>query len=53
MGICCEAAEYQAPVEEDQPAALKIYGDMFSADTRALISICKHTSIDYEFQLVD
>ena len=49
MGICCGGAEHQ----EDQQATLKIYGDMFSADTRVLVSICRHANIKYDFHLVD
>ena len=30
-----------------------IYGDMFSSDTRALIAICKHAEILYNYQEVN
>lgn len=30
-----------------------IYGDMFSSDTRALIAVCKHANITYEYKPVN
>ena len=32
---------------------LRIYGDDFSADTRALLAVCKYANITHQYTLVD
>lgn len=32
---------------------LMIYGDMFSADTRALLAECRYAGISHEFKVID
>ena len=34
-------------------STLCIYGDDFSSETRALIAVCKHACIPYEYVIVD
>lgn len=36
-----------------KPAGLTIYGDMFNADTRALIAECRYGGINHEFVPID
>jgi glutathione S-transferase len=32
---------------------LHIFGDYFDADTRALVAICRHAGVEYEFNQVN
>ena len=48
----CGPSENQSPaVGKDNK--LRIYGDFFSADTRALIAICQMANIEHNFELID
>ena len=35
------------------PQKMKVYGDYFSSDTRAILAILKHANVDYDFNLIN
>lgn len=48
----CGPTQPEAPAGA-KPGVLMIYGDMFNADTRALIAECRHVNLNHEFVPVD
>jgi len=35
------------------PSKLKVYGDYFSADTRAILAVCNYAGVEHEFIEID
>lgn len=50
MGLDCEPSASE-PFEADLP--LKLYGDYFSPDTRAMLIACKYAGIEIDFIEID
>lgn len=49
----CGPAQPEAPHKDQASNALIIYGDHFSADTRALVAICEMAGVEHELKVVD
>ena len=49
----CGPAQPEAPDARNGKQALVIYGDYFSADTRALVAMCKMAGIEHTLEVVD
>ena len=49
----CGPAQPEAPDARNNKQAITIYGDYFSADTRALVAMCKMAGIEFTLEMVD